>query len=146
LNCSTAKSVRHTGHRLRRLIDHHGQQERLVFCHVQHSVHREIPFATEVAFAARISIGGDRWHKERAFLDLLADRGVPGIAAAQLALVEPDFDARFAERWANAASRLCVLRGIADETAGEVEFNVRGRSRPATGGIHGARRVRHSRL
>jgi len=82
-----------------------------------HSVHREIPFATEVAFAARISIGGDKWHKERAFLELLADRGVPGIAATKLALVEPDFDARFAERSANTASRLCVMRGMADENS-----------------------------
>ena len=40
---------------------------------------------------------------------------IPGIAAPQLALVEPDFDAGGAQRLANPLRRLRILRGVAEE-------------------------------
>ena len=49
-------------------------------------------------------------------LDLLPDFVIPGIAPAQLALVEPNLDARRRQRIANALRRLGILRGVAPET------------------------------
>ena len=77
------------------------------------AVDREFPLETEVAFIAGVRAAGDDREEERAGLDLLADRLVPGIPAAQLALVEPDLDAGGAERLANPLRSLCILRGVA---------------------------------
>ena len=54
-------------------------------------------------------VGGDDRNEQPAVVDLLADLAVPGIAAPQLALVEPDFDTGGAECLAilSAASASC---------------------------------------
>ena len=46
---------------------------------------------------------------------LVSDLLIPRIAAAQLALVEPDFDTGGAQGLANLLCRLRVLRGIAEK-------------------------------
>jgi hypothetical protein len=48
-------------------------------------------------------------------VDLLANLAVPRIAAPQFALVEPDFDARCPECFADTARRISILRGVAQE-------------------------------
>ena len=57
----------------------------------------------------------DDRHEQRAGLDLLPDRGIPDVAAAQFALVKPDFDASLSQSLADAASGIGVLRCIAEE-------------------------------
>jgi hypothetical protein len=77
------------------------------------AINRELPLETEVALTAIVrGVRYDR-EEERAVLDLLADRVVPGIPAPKLALVEPNFDAGRAQRLANLLSGLRVLRGVA---------------------------------
>jgi hypothetical protein len=46
-------------------------------------------------------------------MELAPDLLIPHVPASQLALVEPDLDARGAERFANPLGCLRVLRGIA---------------------------------
>jgi hypothetical protein len=62
-----------------------------------------------------MGVSGDDGDEERAGLDLLMDRLVPGIPAPKLALVEPDLNARGSQRVANAPSSLGILRGVAQE-------------------------------
>ena len=66
-------------------------------------------------FIAGLRIGGDQRHEEPAVVDPFTDLPVPGVPAAQLALVEPDFNSRGPQRGTDACRRLRVLRGIADE-------------------------------
>ena len=110
-----AKAVRDAGRFLRRVVNHHWQQERLVVGHVQHAVDRQIPFAAEVALAAGVGVGRDDRDEQCTFLDLLAYRCVPRITPAQLALVEPYVEARGAECLADAARGSGVLRRVAEE-------------------------------
>jgi hypothetical protein len=58
--------------------------------------------APEAALLARLRAGRDDRHEQRAFLDLPADRRIPRVAAAQLALVEPDVEACSTGRVADA--------------------------------------------
>jgi len=112
---SLAKAVGHTRRCVGRRVDHDRQQEGLVIGHVHHPMHREIPLAPEVALATCFGVGGDERNEQRAFPDLLADRGVPRVAAAKFALVEPDLDAGTAQRVADAPCGVDVLRCIAQE-------------------------------
>ena len=107
------KPLRHPFVIIRCVVDGHRQQECSVRRHQMAAVDREFPLETEVAFIAGVRAAGDDREEERAGLDLLADRLVPGIPAAQLALVEPDLDAGSAERLANPLRSLCILRGVA---------------------------------
>jgi hypothetical protein len=75
----------------------------------------EAPLQSEIPFHARLGAQRDNRQKQRAVADLLANSLVPRIATAQFTLVEPNFDARGPKRFADTASQLRVLRGIADE-------------------------------
>jgi hypothetical protein len=99
----------HAGVDIDRGVDHHRQQECLVVGHVKRSVHRQIPFAAEVTFLARLRVGRDHGHKQRALLDLPADRRIPRVAPPQRTLVEPDVQAYCAQRVADAPGSLRVL-------------------------------------
>src|SRR5260221_722248 len=72
-------------------------------------------FAAEVAFATRLGVRGNHPHEQRARADLAANFFVPTVAAAQLALVEPHFDAETAQRLRDAAGGVGVLACIAEE-------------------------------
>ena len=110
-----AKSVGHPGRGIRSVVDHDRQQKGLVVGHQVRAVDREFPFQPEVTFAARLRVPRDDRDEERAFLDLLADRGIPRVAAAQLALIEPYDESRRAKRFADAPGGLAVLRRVAQE-------------------------------
>jgi hypothetical protein len=92
-----------------RVIDDHGQQERLIGCHQVGSIDRKLPLKSEIPFVAVVRVPRDDRDEQGAGLDLLADRPVPRVPAAQLALVEPDFNARSAECLANLLGGLLVL-------------------------------------
>jgi hypothetical protein len=68
----------------------------------------------------------DDCNEQRAVLDLPADRLIPRIAAAQLALIKPDFDTSGAQGLANPVSRLGILRGVAEEYSARVKGNTSG--------------------
>jgi hypothetical protein len=76
----------------RGVVDGDRHQERLVFGHEVRPVTASFRLEAEIALGARVGVRRDHRHEERAFLDLLADRGVPRVAAAQLVLVEPHFE------------------------------------------------------
>jgi hypothetical protein len=97
------------------VVDDDRQQEGLVGIHEVRAINRQLPFKTEVPLTTIVRGVRDYREKQGAGLDLLADRLIPGVPAPQLALVEPDFDARRPEGFADTAGRLRVLRGIADE-------------------------------
>jgi hypothetical protein len=73
------------------------------------AIHCQLPLPAKVAFQTLLCVTGDDWNEECAIPFTGSDRLIPGIAAAQLALVEPDLDARGPQRIANARSGLCVL-------------------------------------
>jgi hypothetical protein len=56
-----------------------------------------------------MGVAGDHRNEDSASLNLLADHLIPRIAAPQLALVEPDFDAGGTQRLANSLRRLRIL-------------------------------------
>ena len=79
---------------------------------------------------ARRGVRGNDGYKQRTVVELTPDLLIPGIPAAQLALVEPDFDTCGAKCLANPLGRPRVLRGVAQK------YGVRN---PA----HGARTLNH---
>src|SRR6516165_6027710 len=109
------KGVRHVGARTGCRIKADRQDERAVAGHHVGALVRKIPLKPEVALLPRRCIRRNDGNKERAVADLASDLLIPHVAAAQLALVEPDLDTRTAQRLANAPSRLRVLRGIAQK-------------------------------
>src|SRR2546430_6798222 len=98
-------------------IDHNWKEERLIIRHVQRAAGCEIPFAAKISLYSRLRVCRDDWHEQRAFLDLSADRRIPGVAPAQRALVEPYVEAHCAQGIANAPRGLRILRGVAKENS-----------------------------
>lgn len=58
---------------------------------------------------ARIAVNP---HKQHAFFNLLTNRYIPRIAAAQLRLIEPDLTARRTQDIANTPRRVSILRCV----------------------------------
>jgi len=110
-----AKLLRHAGDAVIGVVDDHRHEKGLLGGHVVHAVDGEPPLAPEVTLEARLSVGGNDGHEQRAFANLAADLLVPDIPTAQLALVEPDFDAAGSQRLANASGSIRVLRGVAQK-------------------------------
>ena len=75
----------------------------------------EFPFQPEIPLAPLLRVGRHHRHEQRALLDLPAEFLVPRIATAQLALVEPYFDAEAVQRVGNAAGRGGILARVAEE-------------------------------
>src|SRR5688572_1142518 len=110
-----SKAIRDTRDRLRRFVDHYGHHERLIVGHVERALYSQVPLATEISFAARVRVSRDDRNEQRAVLDLLADRCIPGISPAQLTLVEPNLDSGCTQRSTEARCGIRVLRGVAQE-------------------------------
>jgi hypothetical protein len=79
------------------------------------AINGELPFEAKVAFVASLGVFGNYGDEERAGQYLAADRRVPRIATAKLALIEPDLDACGAQRVAQVLGDLRVLRSVAKE-------------------------------
>jgi hypothetical protein len=79
---------------LRSVVDAHRNKECALAPYQVRALLGEMPFEAEVALGSRLRPRGNDWHEERAVADLLTDAPVPGVPAPQLALVEPDLDAR----------------------------------------------------
>ena len=97
------------------VVDDDGNEKWLVVCHVLRAIDGQPPLAPEVAFEPGLRLRRDDGDEQHARANLLADLLIPCIAAAKLALIEPDFDARSLKRVADAARRLGILRGIAEK-------------------------------
>jgi hypothetical protein len=69
----------------------------------------------EVTLQTRLRVGGNDRHEQRAFAYSPADQLIPGVPAAQLAMIEPDLEAGLAQCIADARRGLGVLRGVAQE-------------------------------
>jgi len=110
-----AESLGHARALLRRRIDHDRKQERPVVRHLQRAIHCQTPFKPEVTLAARLGVGGDDRHEQRAIADLLTDAVVPGISAAQLVTVEPGLEPGGGKPGGQALRRLLVVARVADK-------------------------------
>ena len=74
-------------------------------CSVKRAAEPDIPPAKTIS--RRPPSNANR--PQRAFLDLLLDRRIPRIAAAQFGLIEPDFLSGCAKCIADAARGVCVI-------------------------------------
>ena len=99
-------------------VDDDGDEEGFALGHEVGAVLGEFPFEAEVAFEAGLGAGRDQREKQSAVADLGADLAVPGVAADEFVLVEPDFYAGRAERVADAAGGRGILRSVAYEHRG----------------------------
>ena len=71
------------------------------------SVNGEFPLEPKIPLGAIVGGVRDDRDEQGTGLDLLADRGVPGVPAPQFALIEPNLDSRGAQCLANS---LCGRR------------------------------------
>lgn len=99
------------------LVNHHGHQEGRVIRHVVQPPRGQVPLATEVALGPRVGVGGYQRYEQCAVVDLLLDLCVPSIAPAQFAPVEPHFNARFAQGFADARSSFGILGRVGQENS-----------------------------
>jgi hypothetical protein len=99
----------------RRSVDRDRKKERLLLQHVMRAIDRKLPLASERALVAGFRVGRDKRDEQPAVVDSLANLPIPGVAAAQLALVEPDFNATGPQCVAHSEGCFGVLRGIAQE-------------------------------
>src|ERR1700746_2104 len=130
------KRFRHVRAPTRRRIQADRHDERLVAGHPVATLIREVPLEPEVPLATRRSVRRDDGNEERALADLATDLLVPHITAPQLALVEPDFDARGPKRIADATRGIGVLRTVAEEyrlaRRGDLVWRLRPHSWPSS--------------
>jgi hypothetical protein len=105
----------HRGASFRCVIDDNWNEECSLVGHIAGSVRRQTPFAPEVALIAAFRIDRDHGDEQMAVVYLFSYAAVPGIAASELALVEPDLDPCRPQRCADALSRVRVLGGIAQK-------------------------------
>jgi hypothetical protein len=79
------------------------------------TIDSEFPFEAEIAFLASAGVLGDDGQKQGAVLDLLANRGIPGIAATQFAQIEPNLYAGIAQRFTNPQRRFAIVGSVTDK-------------------------------
>ena len=75
----------------------------------------QAPLAAKVPLVAGFGARGYDGHEVIALADLLANLLIPGVAPAQLALVQPDLDAELRQRIADRSRGLTVFGCIAQE-------------------------------
>ena len=78
-------------------------------------IHRQLLLSTEVPFPPGLGVSRNHRDEQLALADLLADRSVPDIPAAKLALIEPNLDAGRTQSLANLLRSLRILRGVAQK-------------------------------
>ena len=111
----TAKFLRHPGPGFHGVIDRDRQQEGSVVGHVLRALDREPPLATKIALIAGIAVRGHDCDEQCAVVNLFSDLAIPGIAATQLALVEPDLDTGGPEGHTDPLGRRGILGGVAEK-------------------------------
>jgi hypothetical protein len=84
-----------------RSVDRDRKKERLLLQHVMRAIDRKLPLASEITLVAGLRVGGDQGDEQAAVVDSLANLPIPGVAAAQLALIEKDLDAARAQCLSN---------------------------------------------
>ena len=110
-----AESVRDAFVRLRRAVDDDREQEGLVRRDQVGAIDRQLPLEPEVAFDAIMGIRGDDREEQGAGFDVLANRGVPGVPTAQLALIESHLDVRGTQRSADLLCGSGIFGRIAEK-------------------------------
>ena len=66
----------------------------MVVRHEMRAIDGQLPFQSEVPFTARLRARRNDGHEQRARADLRPNLRIPLIAADELALIQPHFDAR----------------------------------------------------
>jgi hypothetical protein len=77
------------------------------------AVNRELPFEVKVTLSASARARRNDRNEKGAGLDLLPDRRIPGVAAPELTLIEPDLNPSGAQACADLRSRIGILGGVA---------------------------------
>jgi hypothetical protein len=103
------ESIRYVGVAFRSVVDADRNKKCALAPYEVRALLGEVPFEAEVALCPRLRPRGNDRHEERAVADLLADLLVPDIPAPQLALVEPDLDAGYPQRFTEPCRRLGIL-------------------------------------
>jgi hypothetical protein len=75
-----------------RSVNDDGHQEGSFDRHQMRAINCEFPFEPKISLEPRLRMLGNNRNEEGAVANLLPNLAVPDIAAAQLALVEPDFN------------------------------------------------------
>jgi hypothetical protein len=75
-----------------RTVNNDRHKKRAFDCHEMGAIDGKLPFEPKIALKPLLRILGNNRNEQGAVADLLPDLPVPSISAAQLALVEPDFD------------------------------------------------------
>ncbi len=83
--------------------------------HLVTALIRKIPLQAEVALVPGGGVSGDHRNEKRALLDFAPDLLVPDVAAAQLALIEPDFEPGGTQRLGDSTCSLRILGCVAQE-------------------------------
>src|SRR5580658_7012714 len=104
-----AEPFRNAGVAFWRVVDNDRYQEGLLRRHVVGALRREFPLTPEITFEPLLRVSGDDRNEKRALLDLIPNLPIPGITAAQLALVEPHLDTCRFQRIGNALRHLGIL-------------------------------------
>jgi hypothetical protein len=76
------------------------------------AVYGQFPLEAKVPLAPGAGLLRDDGKKQRTTTDLLADFLVPGVATAQLTLIEPNFDSAGPQRLTDPQGRRSVVRGV----------------------------------
>src|SRR5581483_8461401 len=100
---------------LRRRIYTHRHDERTVARHHMCPLIRQIPLQAEITLPPRSRARRNDGYEQVALVDLAPDFLIPGVSAAKLAAIEPNFDAGRVQSVENPPCNLHILRGIAEE-------------------------------
>jgi hypothetical protein len=109
------ESIGHVCIALRSVVDAHRNKECALAPYEVRALLGEMPFEAKVPLDSGLRPRGNDWYEERAITDLVTYALVPRIAAAQLALVEPNLNSGSPESMANPLHSLRVLRGVAQK-------------------------------
>jgi hypothetical protein len=103
------EGIRHSGATFVRPVNGYRDQKCPVVGHVVRAVDRKPPLAAEVTLVTRLGMSRDDRDEQAAVVNPLANLPIPGVSAAKLALVEPDFNPGGAQGLANPLGSLCIL-------------------------------------
>ena len=80
----------------------------MVIRHIEGSLNGEPPFPPEITLRPRLGLSRNERHEVVALANLPADLLIPGLSAAKLAFVVPNFEAQRSQRIAKRPSGLAI--------------------------------------
>src|SRR5579862_7774568 len=100
---------------LRRVVDTDRKQKRPALRHQVRTLIGKVPFEPEITLGACLGTAGNDRDEEHAGANFATDLLIPGVAALQLALIEPHFDASRPQAFRDSAGSFRILRRVAEK-------------------------------